>query len=108
MSRISLGPSSTDRDVFESDDLIALVARVNGYLAGDVNGDLRITVADCLRALRIAVGAIPNPTECELAAVDVDGLCGVSVRDALRLLRYAVVIPGVTLELSRSGPCGPE
>ena len=97
ITRISLGPTSTERDVFEIDDLTSLVVRINSFILGDVNGDLKISVGDALRTLRIAVGAISDPTPVELAAADVNGIAGVSVGDALRLLRFAVGVPGVEL-----------
>ena len=98
VTRISLGPSSTERDVFEIDDLTSVVVRLNSFILGDPTGDLKITVADALRTLRIAVGAIADPTAVELAAADVNGVAGVSVGDALRILRFAVGVPGIILE----------
>ena len=98
VTRISLGPSSTDRDVFEIDDLTSLVVRINSFIPGDPTQDGKVTVADALRTLRIAVGAIADPSAIELAAADVNGVAGVSVGDALRILRFAVGVPGIVFE----------
>ena len=96
VTRISLGPSSTDRDVFDTDDLSALVIRINSFT--DPNLPLYPSVGDAIRTLRIAVGLITDPTPEELAKLDVDGKPGVTVGDALRLLRCAVGVPGVVHE----------
>lgn len=56
---------------------------------GDVNGDGKVTTADALILLRIAVG-LQQPTQQQLAAGDVDRSGKIDVRDAVRVLRAAV------------------
>ncbi|MGC8833635.1 MAG: dockerin type I domain-containing protein, partial [Armatimonadota bacterium] len=56
---------------------------------GDVNGDGKVTTADALILLRIAVG-LQQPTQQQLTAGDVDQSGKIDVRDAVRVLRAAV------------------
>ncbi len=58
-------------------------------LIGDLNRDGKITAADALMTLQIAVGKL-QPDEEQAKAADVDGESGVTVRDALLILQYAV------------------
>ncbi|MBR4439642.1 MAG: metallophosphoesterase [Clostridia bacterium] len=55
---------------------------------GDMDGDGEITVADALKALRIAA-KLAQPTEEDLAIGDVDNDGEITVADALRILRVA-------------------
>ena len=56
--------------------------------AGDMDGDGEITVADALRALRIAA-KLAEPTADDLRIGDVDGDGEITVADALKILRVA-------------------
>ena len=55
---------------------------------GDMDGDNEITVADALKALRIAAKLV-RPTEDDIAIGDVDGDGEITVADALKILRVA-------------------
>ena len=55
---------------------------------GDMDGDGEITVADALKALRIAAKLV-QPTEEDFAIGDVDGDGEITVADALKILRVA-------------------
>ncbi|MBO4584223.1 MAG: dockerin type I repeat-containing protein [Clostridia bacterium] len=55
---------------------------------GDMDGDDQITVADALKALRIAAKLV-QPTEDDIAIGDVDGDGEITVADALKILRVA-------------------
>ena len=57
-------------------------------LAGDIDGDGEVTVADALSALRAAVGLAQIGEEA-FAAADVDADGAITVSDALRILRAA-------------------
>ena len=58
------------------------------YTLGDVDKDGEITIADCLDAMRFAIGiARPTTTKRKAADVDLDG--SVTVSDVLRILRVA-------------------
>ena len=92
ITRVSVGPSSTDRDEFGGDHLWAAVVQINRPVVGDANGDLKITVADALRTLRMAVGGI---SICNTAEIPGCPDRTATVGDALRLLRYAVGVPEV-------------
>ena len=89
ITQISLGPSSTERDVFDADDLAALSVAINQFILGDVDNDTRVSVQDALLTLRIAVRNV-DPTGTQVSAADIDGDGRVSVQDALRILRFVV------------------
>ena len=55
---------------------------------GDMDGDNEITVADALKALRIAAKLVV-PTDEDIATGDIDGDGDITVADALRILRVA-------------------
>ncbi|MBO4584538.1 MAG: leucine-rich repeat protein [Clostridia bacterium] len=55
---------------------------------GDMDGDGEITVADALKALRIAAKLV-EPTEQDIAIGDTDGDGEITVADALKILRVA-------------------
>ena len=55
---------------------------------GDMDGDEEITVADALKALRIAAKLV-QPTEDDIAIGDVDKDGDITVADALKILRVA-------------------
>ena len=55
---------------------------------GDMDGDEEITVADALKALRIAAKLV-RPTEDDIAIGDVDKDGDITVADALKILRVA-------------------
>lgn len=57
-------------------------------MKGDLDKDEEITVADALRALRIAA-KLAQPTEEDLQIGDVDGDNEITVNDALKILRVA-------------------
>ena len=57
-------------------------------LKGDADGDGEITVADALRALRVAARLV-EPTDALVASCDVDGDGDITVADALKILRVA-------------------
>ena len=57
-------------------------------MKGDMDGDGEITVADALRALRIAAKLV-EPTEDDMLTGDVDGDYDITVNDALMILRVA-------------------
>ena len=59
-----------------------------GGLKGDMDGDGEITVADALRALRIAAKLVA-PTEQDIELGDVDNDGEITVADALKILRVA-------------------
>ena len=64
---------------------------------GDMDGDGEITVADALKALRIAAKLV-NPTPEDIAIGDVDGDGDITVADALKILRVAAqLIPASEL-----------
>ena len=58
-------------------------------LIGDLNRDGKITAADALMTLQIAVGKL-QPDEEQAKAADVDGEDGVTATDALLILQYVV------------------
>ena len=58
------------------------------FKRGDMDGDDEITVADALRALRIAAKLV-QPTEDDIAIGDIDRDGDVTVADALKILRVA-------------------
>ena len=58
-------------------------------LLGDMNGDGKVTAADALLALRIAVGLVPS-TPAEIAIGDLNGDGKITAADALLILRKAV------------------
>ena len=57
-------------------------------LKGDADGDGETTVADALRALRVAARLV-EPTDALVASCDVDGDGDITVADALKILRVA-------------------
>ncbi|MBR5769786.1 MAG: dockerin type I repeat-containing protein, partial [Clostridia bacterium] len=59
-----------------------------GAMKGDMDGDGEITVADALKALRIAAKLV-QPTEEDIALGDVDNDGEITVADALKILRVA-------------------
>ena len=59
-----------------------------GTMKGDMDGDGEITVADALKALRIAAKLV-QPTEEDIALGDVDNDGEITVADALKILRVA-------------------
>lgn len=69
--------------------LILCIAAGNGRRYGDVNGDGRITTADALSALKIAVSKV-EPDEAERMAADVNADGKVTAIDALWILQYSV------------------
>ena len=97
ITRVSVGPSSTDRDVFTDGQLWDVVVKINRPVLGDANGDLRITVADALRTLRVAIELAGPPGVCSTAELPGCPNLTPTVGDALRILRYAVGIRGVVL-----------
>ncbi|MBO4583823.1 MAG: dockerin type I repeat-containing protein [Clostridia bacterium] len=58
------------------------------FTKGDMDNDGQITVADALRALRIAA-KLSNPTEDDMVRGDVDFDGDITVADALKILRVA-------------------
>ena len=60
----------------------------SGVMKGDMDGDGEITVADALKALRIAAKLVA-PTEQDFILGDVDGDDDITVADALKILRVA-------------------
>ena len=58
-------------------------------LTGDVNADGKVTTADAMLAVQLALG-LRTGTEAQLRAADTDGSGKVEVGDALRILRAAV------------------
>ncbi|MBO4584252.1 MAG: dockerin type I repeat-containing protein, partial [Clostridia bacterium] len=58
------------------------------YKRGDMDGDNEITVADALRALRIAAKLV-QPTDNDMLTGDVDKDGDITVADALKILRVA-------------------
>ena len=75
--------------VFESNNPIFVpMDEGSGAMKGDMDGDGEITVADALRALRIAAKLV-NPTEQDIALGDVDNDGEITVADALKILRVA-------------------
>ncbi|MBO4584815.1 MAG: Ig-like domain-containing protein [Clostridia bacterium] len=67
---------------------ITVVAPAQQYKKGDMDKDGEITVADALRALRIAAKLV-EPTEEDLLIGNVDGDNEITVADALKILRVA-------------------
>ena len=72
-----------------TEDLV-LYAHYEGgaFMKGDMDKDGEITVADALKALRIAAQLI-RPTDEDIAIGDVDGDNVITVADALKILRVA-------------------
>ncbi|MBO4584860.1 MAG: dockerin type I repeat-containing protein [Clostridia bacterium] len=62
-------------------------------IKGDMDGDGEITVADALKALRIAAKLV-EPTAEDLALGDTDGDGEITVADALKILRVAAKLAG--------------
>ena len=60
---------------------------------GDMDGDNEITVADALRALRIAAKLVA-PTDNDAATGDIDRDGDITVADALKILRVAAKLAG--------------
>ncbi|MBR4439250.1 MAG: hypothetical protein IKS88_01465, partial [Clostridia bacterium] len=60
----------------------------SSVMYGDMDDDGQITVADALRALRIAA-KLSNPTEDDMVRGDVDFDGEITVADALKILRVA-------------------
>ena len=60
---------------------------------GDMDGDNEITVADALRALRIAAKLV-QPTDNDVATGDIDRDGEITVADALKILRVAAKLAG--------------
>ena len=60
---------------------------------GDMDGDNEITVADALRALRIAAKLV-QPTDNDVATGDIDNDGDITVADALKILRVAAKLAG--------------
>jgi hypothetical protein len=89
VSEISLGPSSTERDVFDVDALGDLMVDVNKYLAGDADLNGRVNTIDALRILQYAVGSWTF-TATQLQAADIDGNGRVNTIDALRIKQFVV------------------
>ena len=58
------------------------------FIKGDMDGDGEITVADALRALRIAAKLV-QPTDEDMLIGDIDGDGEITVADALKILRVA-------------------
>ena len=63
------------------------------FKRGDMDGDGEISVADALRALRIAAKLVA-PTEDDIAIGDIDRDGEVTVADALKILRVAAKLAG--------------
>ncbi|MBO4584726.1 MAG: dockerin type I repeat-containing protein, partial [Clostridia bacterium] len=61
---------------------------VGGFMYGDMDFDGEITVADALRALRIAAKLV-KATDEDMLTGDVDGDDAITVADALKILRVA-------------------
>lgn len=87
-------PGAQARILMGTTDGVWAVAATSGgstpaVLAGDLNGDGRVNVADATLALRFAVG-LATPTAAQLAAGDLNHNGKIDVSDATRILRKAV------------------
>lgn len=75
--------SLTDKAGHETNGIMSL--HVGPVASGDVNGDGSVNMLDVLIAYRIAMKQIPNPTQAQLNAANLDPTPGVTMIDVILL-----------------------